>query len=520
MLWETCSDSAVEDIGFDPRKERYLLAESQPGHNADQAKEGESLLEEYFSVLDTGRPILNRELEFHDHGPQSELHGWFIQSVVRVGSTRLLATWRNISARKAAEQNLQRMATTDALTKVGNRYALNEVNLSDFGGGFYVDLDRFKTINDTLGHAIGDALLQDVVTRMQRFLGLDGMVFRLGGDEFLALVRTTGDMEALVARGREMLAEVQRPYCISSHEIRIDASIGVVDNRITDIDELLQAGDIAMYAAKEVGGRVQPWSTELMNCEARRSNIESELRNIRDRHEKEFQLHYQSIVSLKDVTTIVGAEALLRWESGPLGGWVPPGEFIPIAERSGEIYRISDWVLKAAADQVKEWHCAIPISVNVSPWDLEQESFVSRLIAKSKASGIDVSYLSLEITERAIATNLNYYVATLQELSSLQVSLKIDDFGAGESGLRRLLDAPWQAVKIDRSLVPVDGDDAERCLLCTSIVKLAKDLGITTIVEGIETEQQASIVRGMGADAAQGYFFSKPAPARDFIWSA
>ncbi len=519
LLWEACSDSAASDIGFDPLRHPTLLSVGQPKHSQkDEARGGKSLLDEYLAVIDLGEPILDREIEYGD--PNTPEHGWFVQNVIPVSRKRVLITWNNISSLKQAQAELYKRATTDLLTGTGNRNALAEQSLNHFAGGFYVDLDRFKGINDTLGHSIGDALLKAVVDRIQATLESDDRLFRLGGDEFLILIGKLSDpvlvrcssVNHLSQRAQTLLQHIQQSYWINDREIRIDASIGVVDASVGSIEALVQAGDIAMYAAKKVGGRVVTWSPEMIAVEVRRESIERELCRIRDRYDQEFELHYQPIIDLDDPTQMIGVEALLRWNSAELGGWIAPSAFIPIAEKSGEIYRISRWVMHHAVMQAKHWNAKLKVSINVSPWDLEQEGFVHNLGTLCQQIDLPTSSISLEITERAIARDLYYYQKALRELSALNIALKIDDFGTGDSGLQRLLDARWESVKVDRSLVPTNGDDINRIRLCRSIIQLSKDMKLMTIIEGIETKEQLELMQSLGADAAQGFYIGRPVP--------
>ncbi len=502
LKWELRSMSAIRDLGFDPTGQPTWLGISQPGHR-------EKLLQDYLEVLDTGKPIIGRELYYED--PVAITRGWFLQNVVRISSNRLLITWSNITSLKTAQEQLEEQAKTDPLTGLLNRYGLATVaaRIDDFSGALYVDLDRFKSVNDTLGHDVGDELLQSVVKRLRLLLGNDDLAFRLGGDEFLILIADSLGLDGLVERGQHLLIEMQRPYWIRNRSLQLDASIGVVDRSAGDLPEMIRAADLAMYAAKEYGGVVRPWDNDMVERQLRRERIQLELQSIRDRYSSEFEMYYQPTFDLSDPELMTGCEALIRWNSGELGA-VGPGDFISIAEDSGEICRISNWVIETVIAQIAKWNCRLSASVNVSPWDLEQPNFVLNLRSTCDRYQIPISHISLEVTERAVAGDVKYYQAVLKELSALRVSLKIDDFGTGDSSLKRLLSSPWHTVKIDRSLVPLDSSDVYRISVCRAIANLCKDFQIKTIAEGVETQDQLKLLQAIGIDEGQGYYFARP----------
>jgi diguanylate cyclase (GGDEF)-like protein len=419
---------------------------------------------------------------------------------------------------KSIQKELEAKAETDELTGVKNRYALNHFDFdsANITGAFYIDLDRFKAINDTMGHDVGDALLCAVVERVQFLLNPSDHIFRLGGDEFFILVTEPDSLSELEYKANKILLALQSPFLIHDRDLRIDASIGVVDRSAGGKNELLRASDIAMYSAKELGGMIQGWTKELVEQQVRREQIQIELQNVRNRYSSEFELYYQPIVKLKDPTIITNVEALLRWESSNLG-WVSPGDFIPIAENSGEISRISYWVLKTAIQQIAAWNQRISISINVSPRDLEQSNFVYNLKKFCELANVEYQYVSLEITERAVTGNMKYYASVIRDLSALNVALKIDDFGTGDSSLKRLLDAPWNTVKIDRSLIPINSSDLARLNVCKAVAALCSDFGIETVAEGIETQEQYKVLLNIGITSGQGYYFARPMPASEMF---
>lgn len=418
---------------------------------------------------------------------------------------------KNTRMMKKAKCEWELKAFTDELTGLGNRRALNQLKTTpnNIKGAFYIDLDRFKFINDTLGHETGDIVLKTVSQRIQSFLNKNDIAFRLGGDEFFILVTNPETLEDLILKASEILKEIQKPYLVSERELRIDASIGVVDKSAGTIHDMMKASDIAMYAAKEQGSICVGWTKELIDKQRNKSEIQLELQSLRDKYSHEFELLYQPIVNLKDPSKIESVEALLRWRSGRLGN-VNPIDFIPIAEDTGDISCITAWVLQNAIKQISKWEYTTPISINVSPRDLEQSNFIKNLKQYCDQNYVSFNLISLEITERAVAGNLNYYNQVLQDLNKLNIALKIDDFGIGDSSLKRLLESPWKFIKIDRTLIPKTLEDKSKLKVCRAIQNLSKDLGITVIAEGVETETQRSILIDLGIEQGQGFLFSKP----------
>jgi diguanylate cyclase (GGDEF)-like protein len=418
---------------------------------------------------------------------------------------------KNTKMLKKAKAELELKAFTDELTGLGNRRALNQLKTTpnSIKGAFYIDLDRFKLINNTLGHETGDIVLKTVSERIKSFLNKNDIAFRLGGDEFFILVTHPETLEDLILKASEILKEIQKPYLVSDRELRIDASIGVVDKSAGSITDLMKASDISMYAAKEHGSICVGWTKELIDKQRKKSEIQLELQSLRDKYSREFELLYQPIVNLKDPSKIESVEALLRWRSGRLGN-VNPIDFIPIAEDTGDISCITSWVLQTAIKQISKWEYTTPISINVSPRDLEQLNFIENLKQYCDQNYVNFNLISLEITERAVAGNLNYYNQVLQDLNKLNIALKIDDFGIGDSSLKRLLESPWKFIKIDHTLIPKTLEDKSKLKVCRAIQNLSKDLGITVIAEGVETETQRMILIDLGIEQGQGFLFAKP----------
>lgn len=496
------SDSMVKDFGFDPLNNAEYL----------DSVEYKALLDHCFDVLTTGVSVEAYEVVRKIKSKPFT----FIQNIVKVQRDIVLVTWNNVTALKQAQTELERKAFTDELTGLNNRHAINNIErLEDyFTGALYIDLDRFKLINDTLGHNVGDTVLKAVVVRLKQLLDNRDVAFRLGGDEFFILVTNPNNLEGIVQKSERILESIQKPFIVQDRELRIDASIGVVDRSAGGIKEMMRAADIAMYRAKEQGGICCGWNKDLIDRQLEKEKIQIELQNLRDRYNCEFELYYQPIVDLRNPENITSVEALLRWESSNLG-WVSPGEFIPIAEDLGEISRITSWVLKTAINQVSDWGYKTHVSINVSPQDLEQSSFITNLKQYCKSAKVPYNLISLEITERAVAGNLKYYEQVLNDLSHMDISLKIDDFGIGDSSLKRLLDAPWKTIKIDRSLIPTHDKDYARIQICKALLALCQDLNISIIAEGIETSIQASLLTNLGIEQGQGFLFHRPMSAKD-----
>ena len=556
FLWELFSDSVAEEI--EPEAGVSWLAKGQPGHRI--AEDGSmSLLDRYFEVVETGRSIEGEKLFYDD--PVAKTRGHFILDAIRlskggplwpyamrlltsrlvvlrylarllslvVARPRILLMWSRIDVLHEALSKLERQAVTDELTGLSNRYALRGLDVSQYAGTVCIDLDGFKAINDTFGHDVGDALLVSVAGRLREFASTDDLIVRLGGDEFSILVAGDFDLDRMIEIAEHLLEEIQYPYTIEERQLRIDASIGVVDRRAGDLQEQMRAADIAMFSAKEGGGGVAVWDKELIQKFVRRNQVRAELRRIRDRYSEEFVLYYQPIVDLNNTDRIIGTEALIRWPHSLELGVVSPGEFIPIAE-GGEINRITEWVIGTAAQQAAAWGERMPISVNVSPYDLIRPGFVERLYAACDRSGTDVSILSIEVTEREFAGSAKGFNEILSRVADANVIVRVDDFGIGSSGIARFrelyeaLGSRFQ-VKIDRSFVPESEADENRAKICRSICSLCGEFGVETIAEGIEPVKPGrtqsdvdwvlQMLRDAGVKGGQGFYFGHPAPANE-----
>jgi diguanylate cyclase (GGDEF)-like protein len=445
-----------------------------------------------------------------------------------------------IAQREQAEERIRYLAYYDGLTGLPNRQLFQDrlrgaLEWAKRGnqcvGLLFLDLDRFKQVNDTLGHTAGDELLRQVSERMTRSLRLSdyvgrsesepqGEVSRLGGDEFTVLLTrlATGEDAAKVAQ--RVLDELARPIPVGDYELFTTASIGIAvypaDGE--DLETLVRNADTAMYHAKSHHGNNFKFYTEVMNATAaRKLHLASQLRHALD--EQQFTLHYQPI---RDASTgtVCAAEALLRWHE-PETGPVRPDEFIPIAEDTGLILSIGEWVLRSACAQIRSWQTEgfepIRIAVNVSTHQLRQSSWPQLVARILEEEGLSPGQLELELTESAILAHEETTVQALAELHDMGIGLALDDFGTGYSSLSSLRRFPIERVKIDRSFVGDITADPDDAALTSAILSMAQSLQLRVVAEGVETLEQAEFLRERGCHELQGFLFSPPVPAAEFI---
>jgi diguanylate cyclase (GGDEF)-like protein len=382
----------------------------------------------------------------------------------------------------------------------------------------FIDLDHFKNVNDSLGHRVGDLLLVALAKRLKAALREQDTLARIGGDEFVLLLPGTGaDGAAHVAQKLQLL--MQEPYQIEQHELAITPSIGIAlfpaDG--ADFDSLAKRADAAMYSAKQCGRNTFRFHTAAIHAQsARVLLLENALRRALERDQ--LQLHYQPQMSL-EAGCIVGAEALLRWQHPELGS-VSPAEFIPVAESSGLIASIGEWVLRTAVRQAKAWQDAgmapIIMAVNLSPVQFRQPDLAELVGRTLEENGLAPQCLELELTESVASDNPANAVTVMNSLHALGVRMSIDDFGTGYSSLSYLKRFKVYKLKIDRSFVCNLLDDAEDRAIVIAILSLARSLGLRTIAEGVETEAQSDYLSGKGCDEIQGYWLSRPVPAAQF----
>jgi len=441
---------------------------------------------------------------------------------------KYIAVSTDITEFKQAEDRIRYLAYYDPLTELPNRTLLRdraEQVLSkaarEHGTAalLFLDLDHFKTINDSLGHLSGDALLQEATQRIRAALRHTDTVGRLGGDEFLIVLGdSAADSAAHVSRN--LIRRLAEPFHIHGHTLSITASIGIAtypqdgDN----FDDLHKNADIAMYKAKELGrNRYHFFTPELNEAAMERLTLESALRSALDHNQ--LSLNYQPQIDLAS-GRVIGVEALLRWNHPELGA-VSPAKFIPIAEDSGLIGRIGSWVLQETCRQNKAWQEAglppLVMAVNVSTRQFSLGDILAEVQQALADSGLDAGHLEVEITESLLAQDLENTLAVLNEIHALGVQIAVDDFGTGYSSLAYLKRFPLHKLKLDQSFVRDLEQDADDRAIASGVVNLGHSLGLVVIAEGVETQAQLDILRRIGCDEMQGYLFSRPLPAAEFI---
>jgi diguanylate cyclase (GGDEF)-like protein len=438
----------------------------------------------------------------------------------------------SIAQTKVVTERLAIQATYDTLTNLPNRQlALDRLKLAltrTHRGGtltavFFIDLDRFKVVNDSFGHEMGDEVLCTVAERLRRMVRGSDTVARLAGDEFVAICEDVGTIQAAVDLGKRVIVELSKPvYTKSGRPAAIGASIGIcfatAGHTLTP-DDVIRDADLAMYRAKQRGrGRVEIFDDELRATVEHRLHTEDELRvAIGDR---QLRVHYQPVLSAETRLT-VGFEALVRWQH-PSRGLLPPAEFIDVAEESGLIVPLGAFVLAEACRQAVEWRAQpgfeqLRIAVNVSAAQFEHGSLATALAAVLAETGLDPDALWLELTERSILNDVEAVRATLADVRQLGVHLAIDDFGTGYSSLTHLQRFPVEALKVDRSFVAGLGQDPENDAIVAMILGLAKTLGLRGIAEGVEDERQFELLRQLGCTEVQGFLFGKPVPPTEAL---
>jgi diguanylate cyclase (GGDEF)-like protein/PAS domain S-box-containing protein len=439
----------------------------------------------------------------------------------------------DITERMRAEEKVAYLAYYDSLTGLANRRLLHDrleralvvsARNKAYGALLFIDLDHFKTINDTEGHEYGDLLLQAVAQRLGAVLRETDTISRPGGDEFVVILEDIGaDREQAAARAKltsdRILQALAKRYYLQEREYTGTASIGVVlfRDREDTIDELLKRSDMAMYQAKKAGRGLARFFDPLMQAAfEKRVKLESDIRKAIDLGQ--FELHYQLRVACG--RRPLGAEALLRW-THPERGLVAPGEFIPLCEETGLILPVGAWVLEAACAQLRAWEAhaatrALKLSVNISAKQFRQDNFVEQVLSILDKTGIDPTRLELELTESMFLDNIEQSIAKMQSLRDIGVLFALDDFGTGYSSLSYLKKLPLSQIKIDQSFVRDIAVDKHDEIIAQTIIKMGQTLGLEVIAEGVETEEQHHILEQHGCENFQGYLFGKPTPIAAF----
>jgi diguanylate cyclase (GGDEF)-like protein/PAS domain S-box-containing protein len=434
----------------------------------------------------------------------------------------------DISSRKGAEERIQYLATHDGLTGLPNRVMFTQLlglsieTARRYGrklAVLFIDLDRFKVINDTLGHEAGDVLLREMGARLRECLRASDVVARLGGDEFVVLLQEVSDPAQAAAVARNILAVVMKPVVILGQECRVTASVGIClhPDDGQDDQSIMKNADMAMYLAKEEGkNNFQFFTSRMKPHSIERLSLETNLRRALELDE--FSLHYQAKVSFKS-GAITGVEALLRWHNPELGS-VSPARFIPLAEETGLIVPIGKWVLKSACVQSMAWQKQglppVCMSVNLSMRQLNDEGLVREIESVLAQTGLQPELLELEVTESTIMHNAERAVRVLTAIKALGVRLAIDDFGTGYSSLAHLKRFPIDTLKVDRSFIREVPNDAEDRAIAEAIIAMGKTLSLTVVAEGVETPEQQAFLRDRLCDEMQGFYFSTPVAAQDF----
>jgi diguanylate cyclase (GGDEF)-like protein len=433
-----------------------------------------------------------------------------------------------IRERKSSEEKVRHMAYHDHLTGLPNRKLFIDrleqamqrlIWHKRLAAVLFLDLDRFKVINDTLGHDAGDKLLQVVSERFAECLREGDSVARFGGDEFCILLQDVARIEDIPVVIEKIFDALKEPVVLNGEEVSVGTSIGVsvFPNDGKTADKLLKNADIAMYRAKADGRNNYHMYTESMASQANeRMKMERKLEKAVGR--SELVLHYQPLLSV-ETGEVTGSEALLRMKDGDLG-LVPPIKFIPLAEETGHIIAMSEWVLNTACKQNKEWHDLglnpNSVAVNISARMFKQKNFIDTVSAALEDAGLDAKYLELEITESVIMTDADGSIMKMHELKALGVRLSIDDFGTGYSSLNYLKHMPIDMIKIDRSFVRDLATDVDVKSIVTAIVKMGQSLGVEVLAEGVEDEPQLAYLILLKCDKLQGYLFSKPVDAAEY----
>ncbi len=435
---------------------------------------------------------------------------------------------RDVTERKRSEEQIRHMATHDALTELPNRMMFGQLLNHAIQAAkrnkrqlavLFIDLDRFKIINDTLGHEAGDLLLQTIAARFKQTLRAMDVVARLGGDEFVVLVEEVANPDQLVIVAQKILSAAMKPVSLMGEECRVTASVGISLYPKDGEDEqaLMKTADKAMYFAKEEGkNNYQFYSEGMQSQSIEQFSLETHLRLALERNE--LSLSYQAKLDFK-TGAITGVEALLRWHS-PLLGDVTPTQFIPVAEETGLIVPIGRWVMKTACAQNVAWQQQglppVCISVNLSLRQLRDENLIKDIKTALGDSGMAPHLLELEITESMVMHNPARMVAILTQIKDMGVRLAIDDFGTGYSSLAHIRRFPIDTIKVDRSFIRNVPEDFEDKAIIEAIISMGQTLSLTVVAEGVETQEQMNYLKEHSCNEMQGYYFSKPVAADEF----
>jgi diguanylate cyclase (GGDEF)-like protein/PAS domain S-box-containing protein len=515
-----CNSAALQMFGYSARTEMMHPADISPPHQPDGTPSRAAAEQKMAAAFLHGK---ERFEWLHQRKNGDVFPAEVCLTALTVsGRPMLLATVRDITDRKAAEERVRYLAYYDALTGLPNRTLLQDRlekalasarRRKDKLALLFLDLDRFKDINDSVGHSVGDLLLQEIGERLKTWGREQDTIARLGGDEFMIMVTEVRDATDAAVAAERLMDEMTAEFVVQGHSFSVNCSLGIsiFPEHGADSETLIKNADAAMYSAKENGRNNFRFFTEEMNARVvERLTLENGLRLALER--EQLSLVYQPQT---DIATgrITGMEALLRWQHPDLG-LIPPDKFIRIAENSGLILPIGEWVLRTACRQARKWQDeglpAVSIAVNVSAVQFRQEGFCELIRRVLRETGLGPQYLELELTESVLLANAEVMLLVVQELKAMGLTLAIDDFGTGYSSFSYLRQFRVNKFKIDRSFirdVTVNPDDAA---IAAAIISMAKSLRLKVIAEGVETEAQLSFLRKHQCDEIQGYYFSKP----------
>jgi diguanylate cyclase (GGDEF)-like protein/PAS domain S-box-containing protein len=513
---------SLEQAKGRPIVEILRIKDANSGETASNQLDS-ALLEDRTLQLPSNCVFLRRNaVEIPIEGSVAPIHG-------REGQpTGAVIVVRDVSAARAMTLQMTHLAEHDSLTGLPNRLLLNDRVSQAIASALrhqhkiallFLDLDGFKHINDSLGHPIGDKLLQSVGHRLVDCVRATDTVSRQGGDEFIVLLSEVENPEDAAVLARRMLLAVAEPQPIDLHELHVTTSIGlsVYPDDGLDAETLIKNADTAMYQAKENGRQSYQFFKAAMNARAvERQSIEESLRRALER--QEFAVHYQPKINLS-TGQITGAEALIRW-THPARGPVSPAQFIPIAEDSGLIVPIGSWVLREACKQLRAWADAgLPtatIAVNVSAMEFRQETFLEDVFGILRETGVDPKSLELELTESVLMKRAESVASVLQELRARGVQIAVDDFGTGYSSLSYLRKFPIDALKIDQSFIRQITATPDDATIVSAIISMGRSMNLRVIAEGVETQEELAFLEAHHCHEAQGYYFSKPVLPHQF----
>jgi len=435
-----------------------------------------------------------------------------------------VTTHEDITERRSAEAKISFMALHDALTNLPNRQLFQQqiesllVRLprNRKFAVFCLDIDRFKSVNDTLGHAVGDKLLRQVAERLRGCMGEGDTLARLGGDEFAVLQASFEQPKDAVALAARLIESASAPFNLDGHQVTISASVGIAiaPADAADADQLFKAADTALSRAKKDGcGTYRFFETGMDTLLQMRRALELDLRKALANGE--FELYYQPLVNVEK-QEISGFEALIRWNH-PERGLILPLDFIPLAEETALVAPIGEWVLHQACAEAMKWPGEINVAVNLSPVQFKMQNLSEMVMGALAQSGLPARRLELEITEAVLLADTKSTLETLHQLRSLGVRIAMDDFGTGYSSLSYLRSFPFDKIKIDQSFLHDFASNAGSKAIIRAVVGLGSSLGMTTACEGVETQDELEYLKREGCTEAQGYFFSKPKPAGDVL---